>query len=159
MRTWRRRLIFLGAALLLTACKVTAPDPSTFTAAHSAFDEIRRGDTAALNSQLAELRNYPNDFPYLKSAAPIVLGSTPGTAANQEPNPLWLLGGAVGPIARRLFDTVARTRWDSERPSLIRILNFTADRQSIGPQELTGTVSWSDWLPYLHKFDAASFKQ
>jgi len=113
----------------------------------------------ALNSQLAELRNYPNDFPYLKSAAPIVLGATPGTAANQESNPVWLLGGAVGPIARRLFDTVARTRWDPERPSLIRILNFTADRQSIGPQELTGTVSWSDWLPYLHKFDAASFKQ
>ena len=113
----------------------------------------------ALNSQLAELRNYPNDFPYLKSAAPIVLGATPGTAANQEPNPVWLLGGAVGPIARRLFDSVARTRWDPDRPSLIRILNFTADRQSIGPQELTGTVSWSDWLPYLHKFDAASFKR
>ena len=113
----------------------------------------------ALNSQLAELRNYPNDFPYLKSVAPIVLGATPGTAANQEPNPVWLLGGAVGPIARRLYDTVARTRWDPDRPSLIRILNSTADRQSIGPQELTGTVSWSDWLPYLHKFDAASFKK
>jgi hypothetical protein len=118
---------------------------------------VGEGDAGtALRAQLAELQNYPTDFPYLKSDEPIVLGATPGTAAYNEANPIWLLGG---PIARRLFEIVARTRWGSDRPTLIRILNFTADRQSIGPQELTGTVSWSDWLPYLKKLDPASFKR
>jgi hypothetical protein len=112
----------------------------------------------ALREQIAKLQAYPQDFPWLKSRDPTILGATPGTAAYSEPNPVWLLGGPVGPVARRLFDVVARTRWNSDRPNLIRILDFSADRQSIGPQELVGTVSWSDWLPHLRKFDPASFK-
>jgi hypothetical protein len=112
----------------------------------------------ALREQIAKLQAYPQDFPWLRSRDPTILGATPGTVAYSEANPVWLLGGTVGPVARRLSDVVARTRWNSDRPSLIRILSFSADRQSIGPQELVGTVSWSDWLPYLRKFDPASFK-
>ena len=44
------------------------------------------------------------------------------------------------------FDGVSRSRWDPDRPNLIRILNSAADRQPVGPQELSGTVSWSDGL-------------
>jgi hypothetical protein len=113
----------------------------------------------ALHEQIAKLQAYPQDFPWLKAKEPTILGATPGTAAYREENPVWLLGGTVGPIARRLFDIVARTRWNSDRPNLIRVLDFSADRQSIGPQELVGTVSWSDWLPYLRRFDPASFKR
>jgi hypothetical protein len=114
---------------------------------------------SALRSQLEELRNYPIDFPYLKGKDPIVLGATPGTPAYAEPNPVWQLGAPVGPIAWRLWDVVVRTRWSSERPSFIRILNFTAERQELGPQELVGTISWSDWLPFLKKFDPQSFQR
>ena len=53
MRTIRRLLVFLGASLLLASCQVTTPDPATYQAAHSAFDELRRGDFATLNRQLA----------------------------------------------------------------------------------------------------------
>lgn len=112
----------------------------------------------ALRRQLAELHDYPVDFPYLKAHEPIILGATPGTAAVAESNPVWIFGGVVGPIARRLSDIVVRTRWDAGGTHLIRVLNYAADRQSIGPQELAGTVSWSDWLPYLRKFDPASFR-
>jgi hypothetical protein len=112
----------------------------------------------ALREQIAKLQAYPQDFPWLKSKDATILGATPGTVAYAATNPVWVLGGPVGPIARRVFDVVARTRWDADRPNLIRILNFAADRQSIGPQELVGTVSWSDWLPYLRRFDPASFK-
>ena len=111
-----------------------------------------------LREQIVKLQEYPQDFPWLKSRDATILGATPGTVAYAESNPVWLLGGTVGPVARRLFDVAARTRWNSDRPNLIRILSFSADRQSIGPQELVGTVSWSDWLPYLRKFDPASFK-
>jgi hypothetical protein len=114
---------------------------------------------SALRAQLEELRNYPTDFPYFKGKDPIVLGANPGTAAYAETNPIWQLGAPVGPIARRLSDVVARTRWSSDRPSLIRILDFTAERQEIGPQELVGIVSWSDWLPYLKKFDPQLFQR
>jgi hypothetical protein len=113
---------------------------------------------SALREQIAKLQSYPQDFPWLKSKDPTILGATPGTVAYAEPDPIWLLGTTVGPIARHLFDVVTRTRWNSDRPNLIRVLDFAADRQSIGPQELVGTVSWSDWLPYLRKFDPASFK-
>jgi hypothetical protein len=112
----------------------------------------------ALRTQIAQLEAYPQDFPWLKSKDATVLGATPGTVAYGQLHPTWLLGGTVGPIAKKLFGVAARTRWDPERPSLIRILNFSADRQAIGPQELVGTVSWSDWLPLLRKFDPASFK-
>jgi hypothetical protein len=113
----------------------------------------------ALKEQIAQLRAYPQDFPWLKSKDITVLGATPGTFAYGEAHPQWLLGGTVGPIARKLYDVVARTRWDPDRPSLVRVLNYSADRQSIGPQELVGTVSWSDWLPLLKKFDPASFRK
>jgi hypothetical protein len=112
----------------------------------------------ALREQIAKLEAYPQDFPWLKAKDPTILAATPGTAAYSEENPVWILGGPVGPIARRLFDIVARTRWGSDRPNLIRVLDYSADRSSIGPQELAGTVSWSDWLPHLHRFDPASFK-
>jgi hypothetical protein len=114
---------------------------------------------SALREQIARLQAYPQDFTWLKSRDPTVLGATPGTAAYAERNPLWLFGASTGPVARRLYDVVTRTRWSDDRPSLIRILGFAADRQSIGPQELVGTVSWSDWMPYLRKFDPASFKR
>jgi hypothetical protein len=113
----------------------------------------------ALRKQIAELEAYPRDFPWLKSKDATVLAATPGTVAYGQLHPTWLLGGTVGPIAKKLFGAAARTRWDPERPSLIRILNFSADRQAIGPQELVGTVSWSDWLPLLRKFDPASFRR
>lgn len=120
---------------------------------------IGPGDAgSALRQALAALRDYPRDFPWLKSKDAVVLAATPGTLAYQEDHPVWALGAPVGPIARRLMATAIRTRWNSDRPSLIRLLGFTADRQEIGPQELTGSVSWSDWLPYLKKFDAPSFK-
>lgn len=80
------------------------------------------GDSgSALRAQLEELRNYPTDFPYLKGKDPIVLGATPGTAAYAETDPIWQLGAPVGPIARHLSDVVARTRWSSDRPSLIAL--------------------------------------
>jgi hypothetical protein len=113
----------------------------------------------ALRTQIAQLEAYPQDFPWLKSKDATILGATPGTVAYGQTHPTWLLGGTVGPIARKLFDVAARTRWDPERPSLIRILNFSADRQAVGPQELVGTVSWSDWIPLLRKFDPASFRR
>ncbi|MEA2909961.1 MAG: hypothetical protein QOJ15_2042 [Bradyrhizobium sp.] len=112
----------------------------------------------ALRTQIAQLEAYPQDFPWLKSRNATVLGATPGTVAYGQTHPTWLLGGTVGPIARKLFDVAARTRWDPQRPSLIRVLNFSADRQAVGPQELVGTVSWSDWLPLLRRFDPASFR-
>jgi hypothetical protein len=112
----------------------------------------------ALKAQIAQLEAYPQDFPWLKSKDATVLGATPGTVAYGEAHPKWLLGGTLGPIARKLFGVVGRTRWDAKRLSLIRVLNLSADRQAIGPQELVGTVSWSDWLPLLRRFDPASFR-
>lgn len=112
----------------------------------------------ALRAMIQQLENYASDFPWLRSRNVTVLGATPGTLAFSVPHPKWLLGAPVAPIAQRLAGVVARTRGEPDRPSLIRTLSFTADRQAIGPQELSGTVSWSDWLPHLRRFDPTSFR-
>jgi hypothetical protein len=118
------------------------------------------GDASvALRQTLDSLSAYPQDFPWLRSRDTTILGATPGTLAYSESHPVWLLGAPVGPIAKRLAGAIARTRFIKDRPNLIRILSFAADRQPIGPQELVGTVSWSDWLPLLRRFDPASFKR
>jgi hypothetical protein len=112
----------------------------------------------ALRKQVELLQSYSVDFPWLKSKNPTILGATPGTAAYADDNPIWALGAKIGPIAAKIAGTINRTRWNSDRLSLIRILDLAADRSEIGPQELTGTVSWSDWLPLLRRFDPNSFK-
>ena len=120
---------------------------------------IGSGDAGtALRAMINQLENYATDFPWLRSNNVTVLGATPGTLAFAAPHPKWLLGAPVAPIAEKLAAVVARTRGEPDRPSLIRTLSFTADRQAIGPQELSGTVSWSDWLPELKRFDPASFR-
>src|SRR5207248_1588832 len=112
----------------------------------------------ALRNAIQKLSAYSEDFPWLRSPDATVLGATPGTLAFAHDHPKWLLGAPTGPIAWRLAGSVERTRYDANRPNLIRLLNWTAERQPIGEQALRGTVSWSDWLPYLRRFDPASFR-
>ncbi|TFF27448.1 hypothetical protein E3C22_03030 [Jiella endophytica] len=112
----------------------------------------------ALRAIVQQLENYAADFPWLRSRNATVLGATPGTLAFSEANPKWLLGAPVAPIAQKLIRIVARTRGAADRPSLIRTLHYAADRNTVGPQELSGTVSWSDWLPLLKRFDPNSFR-
>ncbi|RVU18354.1 hypothetical protein [Methylobacterium oryzihabitans] len=112
----------------------------------------------ALRAIVRKLENYAADFPWLRSRNATVLGATPGTLAFSKASPKWLLGAPVAPIAQKLIGIVARTRGAADRPSLIRTLSYAADRNTIGPQELSGTVSWSDWLPHLKRFDPDSFR-
>jgi hypothetical protein len=105
--------------------------------------------TDALRSFADGLRHFPDGQSYLSSKNPVVLGAAPGTIASVQENPTWRWGAPVGPLARYVATTVQRSELWADRPSLPRLLNWSAENQQVGEINLKGTISWSDWLPLL----------
>jgi hypothetical protein len=105
--------------------------------------------TDALRQFTDGLVHFADRQPYLSSANPVVLGAAPGTVANPLRNPVWQWGAPVGPLANYIATTVERSKLWQDRPSLARLLNWSAETARVGETNLKGTMSWSDWLPLL----------
>jgi len=105
--------------------------------------------TQALHDFATRLYHFPDGQPFLKARNPVLLGAAPGTFAKQHDHPRWRWGPPVGPLASYIATTAQRSKAWPDRPSLVRLLHWSAENKMVGQINLRGTMSWSDWGPLL----------
>jgi hypothetical protein len=127
-----------------------------FTVGHDTREFLYVGPDGQVNRSLDEfgsmLQHFSDSHPYLHGDNPVIFAAKPGTAAFARPNPDWVLGKPVGPLACRMATFLRAAIAASEAPPLSRLFRNITDMNGVGEIESRGSISWSDFS----RFEAAT---